>query len=304
MQTTVTFFGLELRRTPYGAVLLGVAAFFFALTTVLAKQAITMAPVGGLASAFFRFVVGFVAMSVLAARTRVRPVPNHWGFTLLRAVFNIAASVLFFLSVEQTTVTNANLLNMTSPVFIFLLAPLMPGYQQRPPVDYLFLGLTMLGAWLVVVPSFAAVNLGDLYGLLSGVMGGIAITMLYQARRYDPAIVILFYQMGLGTLATVYWGIGPTLNQASVAVWGLLIGVGACGALAQYLLTEGYRFIDTQRGSIVSSLQIVFAAVMGVLLFDDPLTLRTLLGGLCIVLSLVGVSGVWRGRLALFRKGR
>lgn len=304
MKTKVGLLGgrLQLRAVHYGAALLGVAAFFFALTTVLAKAAGERAPVGGLAAAFFRFVVGFVVIGAVAAQRRLPVRPNSWQWTLLRAGFNIAASILFFLAVEHTTITNANLLNMTSPVFIFLLAPLMPSYRQRPAVDYLFLLLTMIGAWLVVVPRFDAVNLGDIYGLLSGVAGGIAITMLYQARRFDTAVVILLFQMGLGTIATIYWGLGPALAAADPTVWLLLIGVGLCGALAQYLLTEGYRYIDTQRGSIVSSLQIVFAAIMGVLLFGEPLTLRTLLGGLCIGLSLVGISGVWRGRAALFRR--
>jgi drug/metabolite transporter (DMT)-like permease len=293
---------IRLRRVHYGALLLGVAALFFALTTVFAKLVGQQSEVGGVASAFFRYLVGFVAITALAARKQVRPVPNSWTWTLLRALLNIAASVFFFLAVEFTTITNANLLNLTSPVFIFLLAPFMPGYQRRPGVDYLFLALTMIGAWLVVVPSFDQVNLGDLYGLASGVLGGIAITMLYQARRYDNAIVILFYQMGLGTLLTMAWGLTPDLMHASAEVWLLLFGVGVCGALAQFLLTEGYHFIDTQRGSIISSSQILFAAVMGVLLFGDPVTWRTSLGGLSILLSLVGISGVWRGRVKLFRR--
>jgi drug/metabolite transporter (DMT)-like permease len=286
----------------YGALLLGVAALFFALTTVFAKLVSERSEVGGVASAFFRYLIGFVAITALAARKQVRPLPNSWTWTLLRALLNIAASVFFFLAVEFTTITNANLLNLTSPVFIFLLAPFMPGYQRRPTVDYLFLALTMIGAWLVVVPSFDQVNLGDLYGLASGVLGGIAITMLYQARRYDNAIVILFYQMGLGTLLTMAWGLTAELMNATPDVWLLLFGVGACGALAQFLLTEGYHYIDTQRGSIVSSAQILFAAVMGVLLFGDPVTWRTSLGGLSILLSLVGISGVWRGRVRLFRR--
>lgn len=276
-----------------GVLLLGLGAVCFASATVFAKYASLWGGVSGLVTSLMRFAVGFAFAVgyVWQGRRSIRPVSR--ANVLYRSLFNILAATFFFLGVQHTTITNANMLNMTSPVYIFLLAPLFPGYVRKPRTYLLFLLLCMLGIYLVVVPDFAHINLGDVYGALSGLFGGIAISYLHQARKTDAAHVILFYQMGLGTLLSLLL-VGWAWPAMSAQVWAVVLLTGLAGALGQVLLTWGYRFIDARTGSIVSASQMLFAAVFGVLLFSDPLSWRVLLGGVCILLALVGVSEVWR----------
>lgn len=295
-------------RVRVGVLLLGTASILFAATTVFAKLA-NQGGVPGLQAAFARFVVGFVAASAVIVASKRSPHqsladklrPNNLNYTLLRAFFNVLASIFFFLSVEFTTITNANMLNQTSPVYIFLLAPFFAGYKGRKPGQFVFLLLTLVGIYLVMMPQFDTVNLGDIFGAISGILGGIAITMLHQARKYDSSGLILLYQMGLGTVICGWL-------MANVAVWPdnrivllWLTVTGVVGWLAQFLLTIGYKFIDAERGSLVSALQIPFAAVFGALVFGEPLGWRVLLGGGLILASLVGISGLVRLRKSMRR---
>jgi drug/metabolite transporter (DMT)-like permease len=276
-----------------GVLLLGIAAVLFASTTVFAKYAAQLGQVSGLVTSFARFLIGFLIAGgyVWYSKRSIRPVSRN--NVILRSIFNILSATFFFLGIEYTTITNANLLNMTSPVYIFLLAPLFAGYHAKPRSYLLFLLFCVAGIYLVVFPDFSHINLGDIYAALSGLFGGIAISFLHQARKTDAAHVILFYQMGLGTLLS--FSIAATVYiPMNGLVWLLLLACGLSGAVAQVLLTWGYRFIDARSGSIVSASQILFAALLGVLLFQDPLTWRVALGGLFIVISLLGVSEVWR----------
>jgi drug/metabolite transporter (DMT)-like permease len=62
----------------------------------------------------------------------------------------------------------------------------------------------------------------------------------------------------------------------------------------QLLITVGYKYIDAAPGSLVSSSRIVFAIILGVTFFSDPMTLRIIIGSLMIIISLAGVNGFFR----------
>ena len=66
---------------------------------------------------------------------------------------------------------------------------------------------------------------------------------------------------------------------------------GLSGFLAQVCTTLGFRYTDAQTGALVQTSRIVFATVLGVLLFADRVTPRILAGGLLITVALVGCSG-------------
>lgn len=275
-----------------GVFFLGVAAVLFALTSVFAKLA-TQRGVSGMEANFARFFMGFLLAAgyVLYFKKSIRP--NNWQSVIGRSFFNILSASFFFLGIQYTTITNANMLNMTSPVYIFLLVHFFEPDQQRSLRQFLFLALTIVGVYLIVGADFSRINLGDVYGALSGLFGGIAISVLHQARKYDDAYVILFYQMGIGSLS-IFLITMPSFAYHDAAIWTYVILAGLMGALGQVLLTIGYRYIDAASGSIVSSSQMLFAALFGIIFFSDPLNWRISVGGILILISLVGVSQFWR----------
>lgn len=274
--------------------LLALAAFFFALTTVFARLALNAAPaLDSYQLVFFRFLVGFVWVGAWVARSghSVRPVRPKWVY--LRAVFNTAAVIFFFLGVEYSTITNANVLNMSSPVWIFLLAPLYDPATHMPRSYVVYLVLTMVGLYLVVVPDFGQIRIGEVYGALSGLLGGIAISNLHRARRHDSTVRILLYQFGFGMLVLLVLTYPTYTWQASAWAWVCILLSAGLGVAGQQLLTVGYRYLDARTGSIVSASQMLHAAALGILLFSEPLSWRIALGGGCILVSLLGVSGLW-----------
>lgn len=281
---------------------MAVAAFLFALTTVFAKLAFEALPaLSAIQVALFRFLVGFAGMALwtLWKKPNLKPVAPKW--VLLRAVFNAIAVIFFFLAVEFTSITNANMLNMTSPVWIFMLAPLYYPTARRSPMGLIFLVLTVLGSYMVVVPDFSQIRLGDLYGLASGFVAGFAITYLHKAREQDRTFTILFYQFGLGSLLLGLLVIPAFTLAGGLRVWSWVLLSGALGFVGQHLLTLGYRYVDTRTGSLISASQILYATLLGVLLFEEQFTWRMALGGVCILIALVGVSGAWQW-LVLKRK--
>jgi drug/metabolite transporter (DMT)-like permease len=277
-------------------------AFLFAFSTVLIKL-ISLPPYGlhPMMSVFARFGIGFLATLVWALVGRSDLRPKRIGLVVWRGVLNTAAIMLFYCAVQYTTVTNTNLLNLSYPAWIFLAAPLIN--REASPWYYgLFLLLTLAGAFLIVVPAAShgnwlrfftdGFNLGDMMALASGIVAAFGISVLREARKNDSTVTVIFWLFAIGTLASAIPACLVWKNPPDAHAWACLLGAGACGYVGQLLITNGYRWVSASQGSLLSSSGILISAVLGVIFFADPFTVPVLAGGLCILVSLIGVSGI------------
>lgn len=273
-----------------GVLLLLSAEFCFTLATVFGKFAMAGEGMAGIEVSFFRFLLGSLAAAGYMLWKKVSFRPQNITYVALRAISNTVAVLLFFTGIQYTTVTNANMLNLTYPVFVFLLAPLINREKGRKRY-FFFLLLALAGVYLIILPDFSSVNPGDLCALLSGLVAGFAISFLREARKYDSSEVIVFYLMLTGLILNLA-ALLPGYSIPTGAGLVYALSSGAVAVTGQALITVGYRYIEAAPGSIISGSRILFAGVMGVSLFSDPLTLQIILGGALILVSLVGVSGV------------
>lgn len=268
------------------------SAFCFALSTVFAKLVTNGSAILGVEITFFRFIFGFLAMAIFI---RVRPRslhPVNFKYILLRAISNAIAVLLFFSGIQYTTVTNANMLNMTYPVFVLITAPLI-NRERGSKGNYFFMVLTICGIYLIVKPDFSGINPGDLMALGSGIVASIAIATLREARKFDDSVVILFYHMLIGTVLTFFLMLPFFVMPEGIVLFHLVLTTIA-SVLGQVFLTIGYRYIDATSGSLVSASRILWACGMGIIFFSDPLSSGIISGGILILISLFGVSGIWR----------
>jgi drug/metabolite transporter (DMT)-like permease len=272
------------------------AAFMFSFSTVFLK--IAMAPpfsASPMVATFVRYLIGALVFGLFVGMRSGVPKANRFGLVVSRAILNTVAVVLLFTAIKYTTITKANLLNLTYPAFVFLVAPFIT-HERSNWHQLVFLVTALAGAWLIVIPAggfrLAEVNIGDLLALASGVVSGFAIADLRQARKFDSTETILFYQMNFGALACAGLMI-PSFSLPTLSATGLLVVTGLISLAGQYFLTKGYRYINASLGSIVLGSGILFSAGFGITIFHDPVSPRIIIGGLLILVSLVGVSGIF-----------
>lgn len=277
------------------------AAFLFSLSTVFLKLAInppyfTPPAVG----TFTRFIIGLAVFSSAAFFSGGSLKPNNMKTVGMRAALNTFAVILLFESVRFTTVSKANILNLTYPAFVFLLAPFIAGEKQRRR-HYLYLIATLTGAALIVgngmsAAAFSRLNRGDMLALASGIVSGFAITGLREARKYDTTAVILLYQMAVGSIASFALMMHTPVLPKGMAL-AYIVTAGILSNAGQFCITEGYRYISAALGSVVLESGILFSGILGISIFHDPLTATIVLGGLLILGSIAGISGIFnRGR--------
>ena len=264
------------------------AEFCFASATVFAKFVTESSSIPAIEITFFRFLFGIIFAYTLLKKSKASMVPNNKKFVMWRGILNTIAVILFFTAVKYTTVTNANMLNMTYPIFIFLFMPFF-ATEKIKPIQILYLVISIIGVYLVIQPNFNHLLYGDLIGLLSGIVGGVSVITLRKAREKDSTVVIIFYLMIIGTIINGILLLAvfqmPNLVQSAYIILSALLGLGG-----QIFITSGYKYIEANKGSIISTSRIIFAVILGVLFFNDRLNLELVIGGIFILFSVVQLT--------------
>jgi drug/metabolite transporter (DMT)-like permease len=257
----------------------------FTVSTIFSKLLTSSSDVSAIEVTFSRFFLGFLVVSVAVYKNSISLVANKLSLLVWRGVLNTVAVILFFLASQYTTITNTHMLNMTYPFFIFLFAPLFFRQEKISPFLYLILIVALAGIWLVINPNLNSINKGDIFGLLSGLVAAFAIITLNMARKNDSTMVILFYLMSIGTILNGLVML-PVFIWPQGSQWLLLLASASVGVIGQICITYGYKYITARAGSLVSTSRVLYAVVLGMLIFSEDLTLRIATGGLLILLSI------------------
>ena len=265
------------------------AELCFTASTIFSKLLTNSSGISAIEVTFSRFFLGLIVVSATIYKNSMSLVPNKIPLLIWRGVLNTIAVMLFFLASQYTSITNTHMLNMTYPFFIFLFAPLFFRQERIAVILYLFLVTGMMGIWLVINPDFKEINRGDIFGLLSAVVSAFAVITLNMARKNDSTMVILFYLMSIGTVLNGLVMI-PVFILPEGGQWLLILASGLIGVLGQIFITYGYKYISARAGSLISTSRILYAVILGVLVFSEEITLRVAAGGLLIMLSIIAVS--------------
>ena len=269
------------KRTMTGWLAVFASAFFFYMATIVIRWSRPEVRIAPAYFVFGRFALGFcvVALSLAVQRRSLRA--NRYGLLVGRTLGNTIAVFCFYKAVEVTTVANANILNMTYPIFVAIIAWLFLS-DQRDGVALAMVPLAFAGIWLIVAPAGMGWDWNNAWGLASGLSASVAIVYLNLCRRYDDAETTLFYMFGWGAVIiflmfhkVIFW---PNAKEFFYLLACSLFGVGG-----QYLLTYGFRFVTAVEGSIITSTRILLAAILGPLMVADPtLTLSGWIGAVLI----------------------
>ncbi len=217
---------------------------------------------------FARFLLGFVIVCLTMVIKRQRPRCNQFHYLAGRTVTNAAAVFCFYQAVDVTTVANANILNMTYPLFVALFSWFMIRTQR----DGWALGVVLIatiGIWLILSPDDTTMGLNDYWGLLSGFFAGFSIIYLNLSRQHHDSQTILFYMFGAGALLMLPF-LQNSLFWPNRTELFFLLSCSVAGVLGQYLLTFGFLYVTAVEGAVISSSRILVAALLGPLLVADP----------------------------------
>jgi drug/metabolite transporter (DMT)-like permease len=234
---------------------------------------------------FFRNLVTLVITGAMALRRRENPFgpTRHLGLLVGRSLAGLAGVSLYFYAIGHLTLADASLLNKISPFFVTVIAALWLGERITRPVA-IGLMLAFAGAALVIEPALAYRPLPALAGLGSAFCAGLAYAIVRRLKGRERPRRIVFYFSLISTLAMtpplVWRHVEPTAWQ-----WVWLLGTGVFAAVGQVLLTLAYHHGPAARISIWSYNHVLFAALLGLIVWGESPGWPSILGGALIVLA-------------------
>ncbi len=243
-------------------------------------------PVPGITIAMLRSLLGGAVFVPLAWRHRgtLSAVPLRWPvlgvatFTLMTACFVIANT--------QTEAANAIVLQYTSPIWVFLLAPLLLGERQHPR-DVLWLLLAMVGVATILALQWQTDLPGLVIALGAGVGYGALTVVLRALARVHPTTVVALNFCGSGLLMLPFAllaGVSLSGPQWSLA---LLLGVVQM-ALPYVLFSWALARVPAQQAALIVLLEAVTNPILTWLVIGEEIPRATLLGAPWILGAVAG----------------
>ncbi|HAS8516024.1 TPA: DMT family transporter [Vibrio vulnificus] len=262
------------------------------------------------ASVKYVSVHGIPLFEIVAARALVSLIISYldvkrkgisvWGnnkrWLFARGSVGTLALMCVYYAVTALPLAEATILQYVHPVFTALLAVLFLK-ERVQPATLACIVLCLLGVFTMVYPSFDASGVGELpmlsvgIALLGAFGSSIAYVIVRKLSRTEDSSVIIFY-FPLVALPVSAMLIGDDFVVPDVALILVLILVGIFTQIGQFGLTKAMQTQTAGNASAYSYVQIVFSALLGVVLFNEVPSIWTLLGGSLIVTgALINVFG-------------
>jgi S-adenosylmethionine uptake transporter len=275
-----------------------VAAFVFAVMGVCVKfasehyNAMELVAYRGAVSVLITFAW---AKSLKVSLATTRPGMHAW-----RGLIGAISLLCWFYALQHLPIATAMTLNYMSSIWVaaFLVGgALMYGKSNQQGALFATVLAGFGGVVLVLRPAFEANQLwAGLIGMMSGLTAALAyLQVTALSRAGEPEARVVFYfavaSLLLGALGVAFTGYSSW--SFSHAVWILPIGILA--SAGQLCMTRAYASGATM---LVANLQysgIVFAAILGVIVFGDKLPLIAW-AGMAVILASGIAATILRNR--------
>ena len=242
---------------------------------------------------FWRGAFGVVAIGSFVAWRRERVVTPLWPRHLARSISGCAALILSFLAIHFLPLATAYTLSYTSPLWLAVLVAVLAHERLHKPM-WGALGLGLVGVAFLLKPSLGSAPwYGSAFGLAAGALSGVAyLNVRKLGEAGEPEWRTVFWFSVVCALCGLPFALANLDPHWSLRDAAIVLGVGGFGALGQLAMTRAYTAGRTLFTAALSYSTVVFAAIFGVVLFDDSIDLTGLIG-----IAAVVASGVLAGQL-------
>lgn len=242
-------------------------------------------------AAFLRFLLGLVfLLPMLPALMRMRLDRRGWTMFSARSALHVVGVIFWFYAMTQIPVAEVTAMNYLAPVYVTIGAALFLG-ERLALRRVLAVAAGLLGVVIILRPGFREVSDGHLAMLITALMFGASYLIAKKlSEEYDAGAVVamlsVMVTVGLAPFAFAVW-VTPTLSQLA---WLLL--VAAFATAGHYSMTRAFAVAPVTVTQPVTFLQLVWATILGVVVFAEPADGWVILGGAIILAAVSFIS--WR----------
>ncbi|MEO1612693.1 MAG: DMT family transporter [Pseudomonadota bacterium] len=232
--------------------------------------------------AFIRYAIGLAMISPALIAAFKRSIPGRvWRLYGYRGLAHGIAVMLWFYAMARIPVAEVTALGYTSPIFVTIGAALFLGERLRARRIVAVL-IALAGVLVILRPGFEEIGPGQLAQLAAAPL--FAASFIFAKLLTDdapPAEIVAMLSVGctvvLLPFAIAEWR-QPTWEEI-----GWLTATAACATAGHYTLTKAYQYAPITVTQPVTFLQIVWATILGVVMFGEPADAFVVVGAAIIV---------------------
>jgi drug/metabolite transporter (DMT)-like permease len=235
-------------------------------------------------AAFFRNLFGLIVFIPFLTKHglsvfRTRRIGMHLG----RAGMNTVSMLSWFTALSLMPVADATALSLMGPVFVALLAIMFLG-ERVGPRRWFGIGLAIAGGLIIIRPGFSEIGLGTGLILFSAVIvsGSKLMAKVLSGTESAATIVALltFIMVPTTLVPALFVWQTPTLEQLL-----FLALIGVFGTVGHLLFVQAYKMADISLVEPAIFTRMIWAALIGFVLFAEFPDLWTWIGGAVIVVG-------------------
>ena len=218
---------------------------------------------------------------------------NNVRLLLLRIICGFLGLAMWFLAVAKIDISLATVLFNTMPLFITILSAIIAlervGLRRSIAVITGFFGVIF-----IVLPINTSFDFsGVLYAILGAIFAGLMFVFIRMLGKTNASIPTAIWYNSFGVVITTIILLisGLNLNNSfSILMhkdlpWDYLLALGLLASFQQFCLAESHRYADASALAPFHYLAIPIGVAFGVVLFNETITAKFLVGAVIIVAS-------------------
>jgi len=262
-----------------GIISLIVAALGFALMSIFVKQA------GELPTAqkvLFRNGVSMIIAFIIITYKKEKYYGSlaNQKLLLIRSVFGTVGMLLFFYSIDNLIVSDANMLNKLSTFFLIIFSAIFLKEKIKAYQIFAIL-IALIGTLFIIKPEFDFDVIPYLTSITAAMFAGAAYTVLRGLRDKENIYTIVLY---FSTFSCIILTPFVIINYKPMSFDQVLflILTGLAATVGQFGTTLAYKFAPANQISIFNYTNVLFVSLLSIPLLSETPDKYSLLGYLII----------------------
>ena len=234
---------------------------------------------------FFRGFFGIIFYFFIIPRDRLNNFykTKRAGLHFLRCISGLIALVAIFIALRKLPLATVVSISFAAPIFTTILSIFILN-EKVGIYRWLAVLIGFLGIIIITQPGISSLNIYYIFPIIFCLgLSYVAIT-IRQLSTTEPVWLISFY-FSLSITILSFFTIPSGWVMPNWSDFLLLSLVGVFGGVANLWLSLSYRYSEVSLVTPLKYLSLVFAIILGYLIWEEIPTLKSLFGAVLVIVS-------------------
>lgn len=240
-------------------------------------------------AAFIRYAIGLVlVLPTLRPLLRRRPGAGELRLYTLRGLVHGIAVMLWFYAMARIPIAEVTAIGYSAPIFVTIgAAVFLKETLHARRIAAVLIGF--VGTFIILRPGFEAVSLGQLAQLAAAPLFAASFLIAKKlTEETNPATIV--GALSLGCTITLLPGALWQWRDPTLEELGWLALTALFATAGHYTLTRAFRSAPITVTQPISFLQLVWAVLLGMFVFGEPLDPFVIVGASIVVAAAAYIS--------------